>query len=488
MTPRVSALLPAVGVLAAVLAACISNPSLGRGDEANDAGTADATEVQGALPTADASPAGTTAVDSGNAALSCDQVLARMLGAPVVPPSSYAGLDLARGKNPKGLTVDEANAAGCLTFGPDTPIPGGGGYREAYWRSATDDISLLFNVSSRVIYDLTVGRNYTGTVRFDSRAGGPYGTHTYELGIGRLLRDGADMPIDWGASSSGYPWANELFDAMLAAFSPNVTPSSPQGCVASRECLVVSDDGAGYAFFGMRNLAFYLQFPVGAGKPSNMYSVWKGGRTDCTTPVASVEAMDYAPIVPGQVNPAPEVPLGGSLGGLDVSKPAPGGLTWQAANALACNGTAVPAPDPGYDAIAWGPAGELALEYNRSTSLAYKLIARSGYKGTLDAQTYAADGVTVVDRYSIGIGTLTKNGAPFAIPWASPTATVTELSNAIHGTNDTDCVTAARCTITANDGTSHAIIDFPLSLLTVVFATSTSSPVAIYTTWPNGKN
>src|SRR5262245_14054841 len=59
----------------------------------------------------------------------CTALTKRILKAPMSPPSQFGTFDLAAGKaNPRGLTIDEANAAHCATALPDAPTPDFGGF------------------------------------------------------------------------------------------------------------------------------------------------------------------------------------------------------------------------------------------------------------------------------------------------------------------------------------------------------------------------
>lgn len=455
------------GGLSLGLIHCVTNPSLGAGAGQGAVQTGDAS-VDAPLPPA--AEAGTPISEAG-LAISCADLVAQMLKAPIAPPSGYAGFDLTRGQNPKGLSFDEANAAGCATLDPSQR----GGYRTAHWGTAVQGITAYYNMESRLIYSFELGDAYTGTVRFQSRAGGSYGTHSYEIGAGKVLRDGADLPLDW-TEVDRTTW-NELYDGMMASFAPTVT-GAPNACTSGGACLILPDDGLGRAIFGVRPLHFYILAPAGTNKVNAFYNFWDGGKADCSTPTAALEAMDDSSIFgfSGGSGGA----TGPYLGGLDLSRPHPNGLTWQAADAINCNGKQVTASDPGYGAIQWGPAGELTLEYNKTTNIAYKAIATAGYRGTIDAY----DGTT---KYSLGIGKLTKDGAPFTVDWANAVPFASLLANNLNTTSDADCVVATSCVVTPDDGQGHSVLAFPSAELTIVFPTGTSAAQSITGVWANGK-
>src|SRR5215470_6006053 len=65
-------------------------------------------------------------------AIDCAQLVSQMLAAPLAPPSRYAGFDLSTGMDPRGLTIEEANAAGCGHDVVET-VPSTPGYRLMSW-------------------------------------------------------------------------------------------------------------------------------------------------------------------------------------------------------------------------------------------------------------------------------------------------------------------------------------------------------------------
>jgi hypothetical protein len=164
----------------------------------------------------------------------------------------------------------------------------------------------------------------------------------------------------------------------------------------------------------------------------------------------------------------------------------------------------VSAPDPGYAAEQWG-GGEMELEYNADSGVAYKLFVTKGYKGVLDMAASEADAGT--NEYNVGIGSLTVNGAPVTLDWADGdagtlNASVTDISNAwlagYCGTEDSDCVQAGDCVITPDDGQGHStfsLVTAPwlvpycgdMHPITFVFPQGTSAPTEIYATNPGGQ-
>jgi hypothetical protein len=394
-----------------------------------------------------------------------------MLPAPITPAGSWGGLDFSKGvSNPKGMTIDEINASGCLTFTNDVPPNEEGGYRGAYF--GQQDLVLSYNVQSRVIHMALAGGAYKGTAKFKSRDG----AHNYEVGVAVLKKDGADMTIDW--TGNYMPVLNELYDALIATFSPSTAPVAD--CKKVGACLVLPLDvaGSGQAFFGARPIPFYLIFGSD-GHVSGLYSFWPGGKADCSTPIAAREAADFAPIYQGYA----DVSVGPTIGGLYLSKKQsnPNGMTAAEADAILCGGVPASAPDNGYRAMKWGASGEILLEYNATSQVVFKVFVTDGYKGTLDG----TDGIG--NKYSIGIGKITKNDQPFQIDWTDPKARMTELSNAVNSVTEPDCLASGSCTYAADDGAGHSMFGFPNAQIYVLVTKGTSTPVEIFTIWTKGQ-
>jgi hypothetical protein len=426
-------------------------------------------------------------------AADCAALLAQMLASPIVPPDQYGSWRLSSGMNPKGLTIEEANSAGCgvpiVENKPSTP-----GYRGMAW-GPQKDVTVWYNLESHVVAYVDLAGSFTGTLSFHSRVNGMYGSHTYEIGIGYVRRDGVDFPLSWAVSS---PSLNELYDGMMATFEPATAPIAD--CYVAHTCLHIPDDGSGNAYFGARPLHFFMQFQANTNRVTMAYTRWPGGTVDCSTPTANSEYVDYADIL--------YFSYGIGIGGIDLGKVGtnPNGMTWHEANAIACDGTQVNAPDPGYKAIQWGANGEVELEYNTTTQpdLGYKLFAKQGYKGTF---AFSSSGDGGAHSYVIAIGAITKDAAPFAIDWsnaAAANAAVTELSNAALGYADADCVAAGHCAVTPDDGAGHssfALLNIPLGAcgaagmppcvagteMDFVFPQGTSTISSIVDVWPLGR-
>ncbi|HEY8038970.1 MAG TPA: Ig-like domain-containing protein [Polyangiaceae bacterium] len=440
-------------------------------------------------------------------------VAQHILNQPISPPNLYGGFDLGNGSPGGSLTVDQANAAGCFAFvEPQTFTPPAApslpGERLATL-GGTNGIQAYYTLDSRALFQLTYGSAYSGTISFHSRVGGAFGTHTYVVGLAAsgaalVQRDGAGFPADWNTpGGQASPWGNEIFDGLMATFSPDYRPGTD--CKTALTCLFLPDDGLGDSILGVRPLGFYMEFTAGTNQTRFFYNFWVPAGPTCATPDATSEADDYAPIAPADTP---------GIGRLQLGPGKAKQITWQEANGQDCNGATVTAPDPGYGAIAWGPGHEVELEYNSTTSLGTKLVAQTGYRGTLSVTS--ADGTSVyvvavgnqLDASGVSIGTaITKAPAsnpsataPFTLSWTDPNlASITELSNAIDATysayfggDDVNCSTAGNCTVTADDGQGHSVLTLPntsttgsgTAPLTFVFAQGTSTTQEIVASWP----
>jgi hypothetical protein len=490
----------------------------GDDDDASDAGDATA---QPDAPDADAGTAGDA----------CAALVARMLSAPIVAPSRWAGLDLTNGglsddvPGSGGLSLVQNGVLACATGHEPTTTPAGAspaypGYRGAWYGTAgpggTYPLSIYSNLQSGAIHQIVLADGYTGTLSFHSRAGGAYGSHTYEVSIGAagpqaggngaapvdagaggVKRDGADFAADWSIAPTdagtyvASAWINELYDGIMATFSPSAPAigdcfSTPlvdynrlgQSVHETASCIVVPQSDS--AYFGVRPLSLYFTFNVGTNQTNGMYAYWLGGGTTCSTLTANLERMDYAPISAFDIGNLESMLYGSN----------PNGMTFTEGNAFECNGTVVsPEDDAGVGAMAWGPSGEVVMEYD-ATGLNTKISAKAGYKGLLQFSD-----ATGTNAYSTGVDVpLTSNGQPVQIQWPAPgpassTASLTALSNAVCGLADDDCVLEGDCNVTANDGRGHSVIEFTCGFATaevaLVFPLGSTTPVEIYAVNPD---
>ncbi|MGO8992204.1 MAG: hypothetical protein ACLQVI_02670 [Polyangiaceae bacterium] len=455
--------------------------------------------------------------DGATAQDACAAILSRMLSAPITPPTQWAGIDLSNGGQYQdfpgggGITLSQAGVAACAGWTEPRTLDDGGvplfaGYRAALFSlfsgtptQATAPIAIYSNMQSGEVEHIVLQKGYEGTVSFSSRDGGSYGSHSYEIGIGFCTRDDQPFGGDWGDGgtlTTAMPWMNEIYDGMMATFSPTTPPLANGDCLSTivdgywddsleghySACLANPSD----FYFGVRPLGAYFVFASkNSTNVATMYNFWWGGSTSCaTTPIAATEAMDYAGIYMGEGEGSigTALTLTGGLGDLTQSEYASNllGLTFAEANELECNGVAVSAPDPGYGAIEWGQFGEAEMEYVLDGGVNYRLYAHTGYKGLF---RWTVSG----DDFSTGIGVpVTKNGSEDA---GSTNALATSLTNGVCSFSDTDCVDAGHCTVILNDGSGNTYLGvscgYPADLLGIEFSQGTNTPTEIFTTNPN---
>jgi hypothetical protein len=197
------------------LAACTSNTDSGGAMDASTAdGSADAASDTLTTDTTPSHPSD-AGVD-GDATTACNPATAwpAMLAAAISPLHTAANLDL--NHDGTGLvSLAYAESVNCaLTAVADAGVAG---ESEGTW-GTHQEVAVYTDVSTSDVASLIVGAGYTGAISFSSRAGGPYGSHTYEIGIGKLDRDGAPMVVDWTNPGSA---VNELFDGINATFAPS---------------------------------------------------------------------------------------------------------------------------------------------------------------------------------------------------------------------------------------------------------------------------
>ncbi len=100
-----------------------------------------------------------------------------------------------------------------------------------------EEVTVWYNLDSHIIYQVD---GYVGTLTFQSRAGGAYGTHSYVISPGSVKRDGVDFTINFDAYPS--PSVNEIYDGIMATFQSSTAAISD--CYSAETCLQY-DDGTG---------------------------------------------------------------------------------------------------------------------------------------------------------------------------------------------------------------------------------------------------
>ena len=484
------------------------------------------------------------ASDGGPVLVGCAAVLARMVGAPIVPPNGWFGLDLSNGAGPDaskgGLTIEEAGILQCATLvEPDVldagVLPLVPGTRTATFvvdGNPADALYVGYNVDSHVIAWTQVGRGARSTLTFHARVGGAYddggpdgGPTTYVLGIptdgGTYLsstRNGVDLPPDFqtvdddAGVTHASGWENEIYDGLMATYAqlqPAVSDCRSRSYTqvgVSPVRVPACDIQNGVPYIGILPLGVYLSFDVSLIVPVNgptIAGLASWGAPTCATPGAAVEQAIEAPIgATGNDDPGVG-PLwsGTAIANLTPSEPvadARGMLASEADSLLGCSGKQVDASDTGYSFEQWGN-GRIELEYNVDSGVVYNVFVRSGYLGTV---------LTNVD-YIIGVGVFSDgNGVPIALDWQDSDGgtldgVITGISNAwfqFAGCSiyDDDCVQRGNCSIVPDDDAGHSMFTLAMSPslaascpdphpLTFVFARGKSIPVEIYATNPGGK-
>jgi hypothetical protein len=146
-----------------------------------------------------------------------------------------AGFDL-DGASGMGITLPEVESILCpgspLGRGPDlTQLEGWGGSNEV--QAAYDPKTLL-------VEQVSLYPGYYGTLVLPTDPAGPDAGHTFTVGLGQVLKDGAPFVIDWGDVK--FVAGTELYNAIAynAAFYPGYYPTS---CLVLGACAENSSSG-----------------------------------------------------------------------------------------------------------------------------------------------------------------------------------------------------------------------------------------------------
>ena len=203
--------------------------------------------------------------------------------------------------------------------------------------------------------------------------------------------------------------------------TPYVRPATQE---RNSACLALSFSD--FAILGIRPLGTYITFKTGTNQANLAYEFWPAAYPSCATPNAALKDLEYQGINYGgnwERSVGPRW-LGVKMGTLAPAEPisnAAGLLASEANRIAGCSGVTATAPDPGYSAQQWGPSGEVELEYNADSGVAYKLFVKPGYKGNLDISNVEDDGGT--NEYVLAPGSaVTNNGAPVTLDWSSADA------------------------------------------------------------------
>ena len=266
---------------------------------------------------------------------------AKMDTEPIIPPASFAGIDLRGGDTWPGLTIEQAEQA------PDPNTLEGGNCQGAAGGSGTcgensndtcgnvawgdnGEVNFSYDLGTHVIDQLDLSLGYLGTMTFtgpttsDPGCGGaltydpPMGhalsatPHQYSIQLGYpMLKDGKTFQLRWITNS---PDIDELYDAITRTFDASAGTTwpgcQPKGCTGGGTCLYESNDGAGNGYFGVRPLATYMIFSAtvpqpAASEPRFMYIDYAKFVPNSTLPMTLSLGMQgpYTPLTPG--SPAP---------------------------------------------------------------------------------------------------------------------------------------------------------------------------------------
>jgi len=235
-----------------------------------------------------------------------------MLRQPIIPPRKYAGIDMAKSDNWEGLTVEEAEHINCQAPPEATGQCDDGNNHGSYWGD-NEEVIFCYNIGTHLAYQMVMNRGYTGTMKFHSRENGKYGTHQYEMGIDKILRDNNDVTLDWTNKDKIEAAITELFDGAMATFAaasaiPDATLDDQTNCVSSGACLkTINPDGI-TGIFGFRPLAIYFQTKaIGTTQPTPshpflIYNFYVKNEPYSNLPV-TLKIDQEGPLAVGKVGP-----------------------------------------------------------------------------------------------------------------------------------------------------------------------------------------
>jgi hypothetical protein len=185
--------------------------------------------------------------------------------------------------------------------------------------------------------------------------------------------------------------------------------------------------------------------------------------------------------------------------GIDFLHGAAGDVTRAEIFAVDCAGVPTNAMEPGYDGWSWGH-GAVEIDFNPTTNLPFYVSVAAGYTGTV-AFASRPGGAWGKHSYVVGVGTMSRDGAPFVIDWAASSVGakvgITELADAYyatwvpsHAAEPKDCTLDGSCGIFADDALGHSTFGLrakPWGGLYVESPLNTSTPDMLYTFWWDGE-
>jgi hypothetical protein len=183
---------------------------------------------------------------------------ATMVKEPVVPPRYGGGLDLAGGESWPGLTIAEAEKINCQSSSLGD-IFGQNGILSNSWGD-NQEVIFTYYVSNDKAWMMYIWNGYTGGMGCNGEEPGdsPSGpcqplqsrdkSHSYFIPLGsQVQKDNANFELDWTDPVNGPPEFNELADALMATYAPQL-PAEPN-CIGDGHCLLNTSQGDVPYFF-----------------------------------------------------------------------------------------------------------------------------------------------------------------------------------------------------------------------------------------------
>lgn len=236
-----------------------SQPNSGNGSWSDDAGTSLDARYPG---------------KSAQEICSADELAARwakMVNEPIKPPRVYAGIDMAKTDLWEGITIEDAEHINCQA----TNLGGNGdGTATSCWGDNCE-VVFTYDTTTHIVVQMEMRLGYNGTVSATSKDG----KDKYELGVGRISKNGTQFFINWKDDAQARKDITELYNAVIATYAPTVAQSDD--CTADANCLYLPDAGDGTGIFGFRPLAIYFIVPdplnlpkEQSSKPTTIYNFY----------------------------------------------------------------------------------------------------------------------------------------------------------------------------------------------------------------------
>jgi hypothetical protein len=175
----------------------------------------------------------------------------------------------------------------------------------------------------------------------------------------------------------------------------------------------------------------------------------------CSGAGATWAKMDHQPIVLAD----PKNKDHRTVAGVDIDGASGMGTTLPEVEAILCPGTPAGHGPSGTRVEAWGVSNEVQAYYDPASLLVEEVNLYPGYYGTMTLPTDPA-GPDAGHTFTVGLGQVQKDGAPFVIDWTDVMFTAgTELYNALQynaagytGYDPTSCRTTAACPDNSSSG------------------------------------